>query len=65
MNNTDQQTTNSHYLSHFLRNGTANIEGLMRQIENQLKIMLEGINTYKKDLENEYKLPDGQNSKVE
>jgi len=61
----DQQSKNLEYLSHFLRNGTANIQGCMKEIEKQVKIMIEAVNTYKKDLEDEHKLPNGENSKVE
>ena len=47
----DQQAKNLEYLGHFLRNGTANIMGCMKEIEKQLKIMIEVVNTYKKELD--------------
>lgn len=55
----DQQSKNLEYLSHCLRNGTVSIMSCMRQIEKQLKSMIEAVNTYKKDLEDEHKLPNG------
>ena len=58
----DQQTKNLKYLAHVLRNGTANIMGCMKEIEKELADMTEAINTYKKDLGNEYKLSDGKDS---
>ena len=65
MNNPDQQTKNLKYLGHVLRNGTAKIQGCMREIEKEFKLMTKAVNTYKEDLDNEHKLSDGKNSKDE
>ena len=49
----DQQAKNLEYLGHYLRNGTANIMGCMKEIEKELRLMIETVNTYKKDLDND------------
>ena len=49
----DQQIKNLKYLGHVLRNGTANIEGCMREIEKELKRMVEAVNVYKEDLDDD------------
>ena len=48
----DQQSKNLKYLSHALRNGTANIMGCMKEIEKEMANMIKAVNTYEKDLEN-------------
>ena len=63
--NKDQQIKNLKYLGHVLRNGTANIEGCMREIEKELKHMVEAVKAYKEDLDDENKLSDGKNFKDE
>ena len=45
-----QQIKELKYLSHVLRNGTANIMGCMKEIEKELAGMTTAINAYKKDL---------------
>ena len=50
----DQQSKNLKYLGHVLRNGTANIMGCMKEIEEELKLMIKAVNAYKKDLDNEH-----------
>lgn len=50
---TDYQSKCLDILNHTLRNGTGNIEGLIRQIENQAKFMRAAIKTYGEEFENE------------
>ena len=49
----EQEKKNLKYLSHVLRNGTANIEGCMREIEKELKRMVEAVKAYKEDLDDD------------
>ena len=41
-----QQHKELNYLRHLILNGTSNIAGMLRQMENQIKLMTEAINTY-------------------
>lgn len=61
----DQQTKNLEYLRDCLINGTVSIMGCLKQIENHLEFMTKALTTYEKDLDNEHKLPNSENSKVE
>ena len=49
----DQDAINLKYLNHALRNGIVNMQGCLKEIEDNAKAMKIALNTFEKDLKGE------------